>query len=209
MKSLTTSELNNALLDVRKAYRLLYEYQKRVLDTVNYISNNLGYTDYKGGVPQFTKPSPGYNKGTLSNWAWDWLNMYYYEFYFGGKSIAGKDVHLSIVLLSDTGFYDKNTDNNKKTDLDCFNSVEQSQTKLILAIADHAWSGTTAKLGKLLNQYEKQELVYEYAIEDQQKLIIAKNYNLALFLNKETTNLQIKDFEFFCRNNNLQITENK
>ncbi|MDC7218749.1 MAG: hypothetical protein PQJ59_02350 [Spirochaetales bacterium] len=75
MKSkIDQKELNKALLEVRKAYRIIYEYQKRVLDLVKYISKSLGY-QYAGGWSKFSSPSPKNGKGSLDNWAWDWLRF--------------------------------------------------------------------------------------------------------------------------------------
>lgn len=42
------AEIADALLDVRKSYRLLHDYQRAALDAASYIGNRLGLS-YQGG----------------------------------------------------------------------------------------------------------------------------------------------------------------
>jgi len=103
------NELKNSLIEVRKAYRLLYDYQKKVLDLVQFIGTEFGRS-YKGGYSKYSNVTPRNGKGHLSNWGWDWLNMYYYEFNFHNEE--NKDF-FSVVLISDTGYYEaKDEDEN-------------------------------------------------------------------------------------------------
>jgi hypothetical protein len=81
---MTPSDFENALIDVRKAYRLLYLYQRRVMDLVQFIGDSLTFR-YAGGWSWFSDNTPKGGKGSLENWAWDWINMYFYEFNFSAK----------------------------------------------------------------------------------------------------------------------------
>ena len=76
--------IKDTLQEARKAYRFLYDYQKRILDLVSYIGGKYGFR-YRGGYSKFSNSSPRDGKGNLGNWAWDWLNLYFYEFNFEPK----------------------------------------------------------------------------------------------------------------------------
>ena len=122
-------EVNRALLDVRRAYRLLHDYQRAALDGVKYIGSQLGFT-YNNGYPHFSDPTPKNGKDALNRWAWDWLNLVHFNFNFSKTTEGEGDISLSIMLFSDTGFYiaaDKDAD---ATDISSFASVENSETKV-------------------------------------------------------------------------------
>ena len=79
-------EVESAFTEVRKAYRLLADYQRKVLDLVDFIGSSFGRT-YSGGYPKYGNPSPRNGRGSLDYWSWDWLNLYFYEFHFGTEKI--------------------------------------------------------------------------------------------------------------------------
>lgn len=89
------------LLDVRKSYRLLHDYQRLILDASKFIGDQLGM-NYQGGFPKFAKNPPSLGKGRLDRWAWDWLGMMAHEFQFN-RSIEEGNIILSLVHLPDTG----------------------------------------------------------------------------------------------------------
>ena len=120
------NDIHAALLDVRKAYRLLHDYQRAALDAAQYIGSKLGFI-YIGGVPNFSNPSPGVEKGKLSNSAWDWLNMYYYDMFFQRKR---DDLKFSIFLFSDTGYFLSKHSAPEKDDIKTFSPVEGAGTKV-------------------------------------------------------------------------------
>lgn len=123
------SDIAKALLDVRKAYRLLHNYQRAALDAARYIGNRLGFP-YEGGYPRFTSCSPGDGKGWLGLSAWDWLNLYFYEFHFMKEEGEGKHIHFSILLYSDTGYYLGESIAPDREDPGTYPSAEQSETKV-------------------------------------------------------------------------------
>lgn len=122
-------EVDRALLDVRRAYRLLHDYQRAALDGVKYIGSQLGFT-YNNGYPHFSAPPPKNGKDALKCWAWDWLNLVHFDFNFS-KTVEGEgDIYLSIMLFSDTGFYVSADKDAEYTDISSFASVENSETKV-------------------------------------------------------------------------------
>ncbi len=110
MQKNNTKEL---LIEVRKSYRLLYQYQKRILDLVDYIGKKYGL-NYNGGYPKFSGVTPRNGSGNLNLWAWDWLNMYYYEFHFSHKKSGNDTLFFSVFLLNDNGFFKNNNEKKNK-----------------------------------------------------------------------------------------------
>ena len=110
----TTENLSNALLDVRRAHRILYAYQRRMLDLVHFIQSKLDMPKFRG-FKHFSKPIYGRSIGHTplniwpTMWAWDYLYSYLFEYYLGKKETGDKrhDYKLSLIQYSDTGYFDK------------------------------------------------------------------------------------------------------
>lgn len=129
--SVPQANIETALLDVRKAYRLLHDYQRAALDAAKYIGAQLGLT-YAGGYSRFSEPAPKQGKGHLDNWSWDWLNLMFYEFQFEDRT--GENVHLSMWLFSDTGYFLEEGPEGDKKPVSSFAPVEMSGTKVGFAL---------------------------------------------------------------------------
>lgn len=123
------AEISHALLDVRKAYRLLHDYQRAALDAVSYIGSQLGFT-YAGGYANFSACTPRDGKGDLDSWAWDWLNLYFHDFHFYKNQPGTDALNLSIWLISDTGFFESKHPSPDETDITTFARAEESGTKI-------------------------------------------------------------------------------
>lgn len=123
---MNTDEFDSTMEDIRGAFRLLYLYTRRILDLMQYISTRLDIS-YNGGYAKYSASSPVNGKGNLSNWAWDWLNMYFYEFHFSDIG----SYKFSILLQSDTGYWDANVD---KLDIDHYAPINNSKTRLIFIL---------------------------------------------------------------------------
>lgn len=199
------NELKNSLVEVRKAYRLLYDYQKKVLDLINFIGSEFG-RNYNGGYSKFCNSSPKNGKGNLGNWAWDWLNMYYYEFNFHDKNNKS---YFSVLLLSDTGFYEAKEQDinlNDKLDLEKYKNAETSSTKLYFVLGENMWDCE----GFLKNGCweDPNFLLQESGVtekDDKSGKMIFKSYNLDRFSSQENAILNLEDFSNFCQKNNLDF----
>lgn len=123
------SDIAQALLDVRKAYRLLHDYQRSILDATNYIGTQLGFA-YSGGHPLFSDCAPRVGRGALQDCAWKWLNLYAHEFHFIKSEADNQTLNFSIMLFSDTGYYDSRHLSPDENDITTFASVETSETKI-------------------------------------------------------------------------------
>mgnify|MGYP003298436630 FL=1 len=77
---LNEEQLKDALCEVRKAHRLVYEYQRRMQDLSWFIRNKLGFNEYKG-FKKFSAPLSSRNTISVDNWSWDWIYSYVYEYY--------------------------------------------------------------------------------------------------------------------------------
>ena len=129
-------KIDEALLDVRKAYRLLHDYQRMALDATKYIGTQLGLT-YKGGYPYFSDCAPRDGKGSLDNWAWDWLNLMFYEFHFQREITKDQWLNLSIWLFSDTGYFVSDVRAREQTDVNTFVPVDKAGTKVGFLLYRH------------------------------------------------------------------------
>lgn len=130
-------KLNKAFCDVRKAHRIIYEYQQRMLDLIRVIAAKLDFSSCNIGNKYFSNPIYRKRDGWLEicdgMWAWDFLYSYVFEYYLGEIGCDDdSSVALSIVQYSDTGYFDIAESNRQRTDT--FASEEESATKLLFII---------------------------------------------------------------------------
>lgn len=196
MSKLSVDQFESALIDVRKAYRLLYLYQGRILDLMKFIGDNLIFR-YSGGWSWFSQNAPRQGSGRLENWAWDWLNMYFYEFNFSNKLIEGSKISFSIFLLSDTGFYD--TTNAHKLDLNAFASAEVATTKLIFLVGKNSWHKDYENEFALTFKKESTGFIKN----SENRVLIAKPFALSRFINSDETRKCLLEFVSLCQQNGL------
>jgi len=197
METINKDKLKEVFLNVRKAYRLLFEYQTKVLNLAKYIGDYFSYS-YIGGWPLFSDACPKPGKGYLDNWSWDWLNMYAYAFYFGSKQIKDEKVSFEIRIYSDTGFYDSPYSETDKIKIETFENVENSKTKLVLIASNLGWEPN-----ELLKNFTSKK--NEYTLADDENNVCAKSYDLEDFIDEENTNNKLKDFIEFCKKNKITI----
>lgn len=199
------NNLNQSLIEVRKAYRILFDYQSRILDLISYISGKTQFS-YNGGYTKFSNSGPREGKGRLNLWAWDWLNFYFYEFHFGRIKIENDDYIFSIFHLADDGFFDAHNKNGNcnKLDLNDFTSEEESNTKLIFVLGKNKW-----------NDWGYNWNTPEFTINETGKLadndnsfMIFKSYNLNRFDSEEKVLDVLNNFKFYCESNNMKFEIN-
>lgn len=181
---------NNTLQEVRKAYRLLFEYQTRILDLIGFIGGSFNY-DYNGGYSKFSNSGPKNGQGRLDQWAWDWLNMYFYEFNF--NKTKGK-ISFAVFLVNDTGYFQKNKETKiSKTKVSAFDTVENSKTKLIFVVGKNTWDGWGVNWDddNFILENEGQKI-------SEDKIMLFKSYLLDDFFDEENAIENLKDFENYC-----------
>lgn len=197
--------INEILLEVRKSYRLLFEYQKRILDLVDYIGKSYNLK-YDGGYSKFSNTSPRNGGGSLDSWAWDWLNMYYYEFHFKNKDILNdknKDtIYFSLFILNDDGYFQaKNEQNIERTSVSKFVDVEKSRSKLIFVVGKNYWD-SWGKNWDDLNFILKD---HDVKRKSENEYMIFKSFSLECFENEDHAKKSILEFEKLCQEYNIKI----
>jgi hypothetical protein len=119
------NQTNEALINVRKAFRLLHDFQRSALDAIGYVGRELGLDYYDWGSC-FSESDPK----DLGCWAWDWLPMMFCDVTF----ISGKDItnppRMTVWLFSDTGYFDSADPCPEATNIQTFAPAEISRTVL-------------------------------------------------------------------------------
>jgi hypothetical protein len=201
MESLNQLELEKALVDVRKAYRLLYTYQRRVMDLMQFIGGSFDFK-FGGGWPWFSGHPLKEQKVSLDKWSWDWLNMYFYEFSFTEKEVNGTRLTFSVLAEADTGYYDAQCDT--ATDINGFGSVEDAQTQLIFfAGLGCAWTDFREDVD------DKPFPLFtanapEFIRTNDNGIFVAKIFPLARFLNQEETLKCLTEWQEFCETSGVK-----
>jgi len=196
--------LDNALADVRKAYRLLWCYQKRIFDIVTLIVEEFddmtfyNWRTLHAGHPCRTGTNP-----LGGRWVWDMLPMVKVSYLFlpGGcdhnATLPGQWM-LEVLVVSDDGFSDPN--DGSEPDPANFEKAEQSNSTLSLI----AWycRGETSKnwLGGVwhaLDWPEKDGEKADYA--DPPFTVFRRDFSLATLLDKDAVRAAAADFQVSAR----------
>ncbi len=124
-------------LNVRKAYRLLHDYQQMVLDAVRYIGSQLDIP-YNGGWSKFGDDvRSGYAKPTQPSW--DWLPLMAYEFHHVKPIGECQFASLSLLVISDTGFFEGEDQDHDKANTPAFHRAELASTKFAFILRKTHW----------------------------------------------------------------------
>ncbi len=205
-------EFREALCDVRKAHRLIFSYQTRILDLIQFISSKLDLSVYAGGkhfsdpIAQRKRGEEGYFSIHANMWAWDFLYSYQFEFYLGTYDMEdGSEFAMSIVHYADTGYYD--VEESSRTNIDSFATEESSQSKLLFYIE------TKAKKAKnWIWNIKELAATKEYAcakhtntiIDDKKGHVqVLYSFPIERFYDEHSTIDAIKEFVDFCKKNNV------
>ncbi|RFC55012.1 hypothetical protein [Brumimicrobium aurantiacum] len=192
MDKLNTGELNEALKDVRKAYRLIALYQKRVLDIVKYCSNNYNVV-FNSGWAKFSIPAQNGNRANINYLSWNWLSLYTYEFNLGRIDRGEDRYHFKIVHQADTGYYDANAEKKVgKINVDQFGDVNTSKTRLFFVLSknDNGCPMQHVLNGNLTTHDNQQILKGNW---------LAVPFDLQRFASQETTDMVLQEFNGICR----------
>lgn len=193
------NQLNNTLIDVRNAYRLLFEYQDRIRNLVLFIGGHLDF-DFSEGHSLFSNTIGKGSKAKLNSWSWDWLPMYFYQFKFAKKN----DLTFSIFILTDSGYFDANSVNEQssnKTKPDTFVTAANSKSKLFFVIGKDMWRADlqNANWHDILFQENK---IFQ---NDKNGKLLVKEFNLDQFLEENLAISTLKDFQMFCNQNGIEL----
>lgn len=206
MENLSIDEFKIALNDVRKAHRLIYEYQSRMLDLITLIYNKLGF-QYIEGRKYFSKPiSFKKNNNDLKvykdMWGWDFIYSYCFNYYFGQIATKEKQyVSLSINQYSDTGFYD--IEESDKEETNTFLETENSISKLLFILECRSREAKECMIN--LDEITEDK---KYASKNFEKETIKSikgvtqiiySFPLERFINEKSTMEALKEFNNYCK----------
>ena len=123
---------HDVFLNVRKAYRLLHDYQRWMLDGVRYIESQLDI-QYKGVWSKSNDEDfrSGYTK--LDQSSWTWLPTMMCEFYFV-KAVKTEWLQLSLFIISDTGWIEGDVKERDYDVLSAYLWAEKSSSKFIFIL---------------------------------------------------------------------------
>ncbi len=185
---LAKNELEDIFVDVRKAYRLLYFYQRRIMDTADFVANLLSMHIVSGYSLYSSNPPRNGSSLNIDRWSWDWLNMYSYEFYLGHEIVDGNKYELAIAFNADSGFDDSDEDVTA-IDVERFPPPEECVTKVYLYMGKNTWKPEDFELSWKKSENDEYEKV------DGDKVFISKRYDLSDFADETSIRKNISSFK--------------
>lgn len=212
-----SKELDNAFVDVRTAFRLLARYQSRVLDIVGYIREHTPFTDMWGrrlfcrtigtrkarneaekGITEYA------NLAVWSDmWSWDFLYNYLFEYYFGQVKIQRKIVEMSVIQVSDDGFYKSHDMQSSATNITTFAPAVESNSLIVLTAGHKAWmqddeeEDSDAFLHKFLAS-EQDTVIFK---DEKGAWTITKKYPMQRFASQKDADKVLSDFGRIIKDN--------
>src|SRR5574344_608918 len=145
---------NKIMQDVRKAHRLVFEYQKRMIQLVFLFKDKLSFAGRMEGKKHFSDAiGPIRNSyGNLSifpnMWAWDFIYSYEMEYYFGERSCKdnnGNKVNcaISALQITDSGWFDSDAAQQCRTSE--FYDADKSKSYLVIIFESSNDDGNWSK----------------------------------------------------------------
>lgn len=214
----TTENLSKALLDVRRAHRILYAYQRRMSDLAYFIKCKLGMREFRG-FKHFSNPIYGPSKGhsRLSiwhdMWAWDYLYSYLFEYHLGVQKTSDEayEYKLSLIQYSDTGYFDQEEEGTR-LELEKFKPEEKSGSKLLFFLEykpkDSEWEWKDGSymerivLNKEVGSKKHTKGVITIGVKHKQILC---SFPLERFINMEATLEVLREFRSFCQKQGIHV----
>ncbi len=212
-----SKELDNAFVDVRTAFRLLARYQSRVLDIVGYIREHTPFTDMWGrrlfcrtigtrkarneaekGITEYA------NLAVWSDmWSWDFLYNYLFEYYFGQVKIQRKIVEMSVIQVSDDGFYKSHDMQSSATNITTFAPAVEANSLIVLTACHKAWmrgdeeQDSDVFLHKFLAS-EQDTVIFK---DEKGAWAITKKYPMQRFASQKDADKVLSDFGRIIKDN--------
>lgn len=207
------TDLEKSFVDVRRAFRLLSEYQKRIVGIVGYIKEKSPFTMLVGRKLGSNVIQAGnwiYDYARLKvfpeMWGWDFLYGYLFEYYMGDFDFGYRRgiAEMSVFQVSDDGFAISDVPGKHLTDVDTFASPESSGTWLILYahfrskgskknvwLGNTAWDKHTEYLWQFLHSGCNEKIDKSL---DGKAISVMKKYPVCRFATQESTDGVLEDF---------------
>lgn len=198
--------------DVRKAHRLIYQFQDRMLQLMNRIANDYGL-NHPIGRKRFSNPIGSTRRGNdypeanlriYDKWVWDMLYTYEFEYYFGKVSRNNLNGCLTVFQVSDNGYYladghrlEEGEDGHlSKRAVNDFWPTSQSESYLIFAFESFPQQGH-----RIFLKHPKNSIVRLYGgidniiIEHKEaNILVAKRFSIEDLFSRESVGELLEDF---------------
>jgi hypothetical protein len=198
---------HDVFLNVRKAYRLLHDYQRMVLDGVRYIEAQLDI-QYNGGWRLFTDNAAGtgFTKLDQSTDSWDGLPMMWFEFYFV-KEIESGWLNLSLFIISDTGYIEGEAEVGDTDNWSAFVPAEGSASKFFFILRKtNSWTGR--ELFPFMNgKLQMRDLIKEGGFLPND--LVGKCYDMSCLTSEDEANKVVKDIVSFAKEKSWLLEKRK
>lgn len=204
-------DFERAMLNVRRAHRLIYDYQRRMLDLIEFIRLKLNFPPIYsgvGGVKHFSDPlyrssNKDYYRVSKNHWAWDFLPSYEFEYYLGEQetkpranaSSNSERYALSILQITDTGYFDSPTDS--RLELSRFTTAQEAHSKLLFAFElkpkgkNWVWNICSLALDK---KYCRGKHKRTHETTPDGNTLIFYSFEMSRFINEEDTMAALEEF---------------
>ena len=212
--TLTKDDFYQAMCDVRKAHRLIYAYQSKMLGLTDFIKSKFDFPIYRG-YPLFGEPflkKRNYYGFTICD-AWGFLYSYVFEYHFGEKKYPKIcAIKLSVIQVSDTGYFDAEISDEE--DLTTFASEKTSLSKFIFVIEkknirkNYSWVNEDWIIKKIYHDPAIMSKNHTHTcLNDKENVQIIYSLPLDRFINEKTTIEALEEFVKFCNENGIQELE--
>lgn len=198
--------------DVRKAHRLIYQFQDRMIQLMNRIANDYGL-NHPVGRKRFSCPIgstrrgndyPEANLRVHDKLVWDMLYTYEFEYYFGKVSRNDMNGCLTIFQISDNGYYladghllEAGGENHlAKRAVNDFWPTDKSVSFLIFAFESFPKQGH-----RIFLKHPKNSIVRLYGGDDDviidnngENTIVSKRFHIEDFFSRESVSELLEEF---------------
>ncbi|TCN30217.1 hypothetical protein [Sinorhizobium americanum] len=135
--SIDERSLSASLVDVRHAYRLLWDFQRRVLDTLKFVAQQFPEREFYQWQNNAVDAVPPARSDPTDYWAWSFLPLYHASVLYsrGGEGRAHPKIGdwlLEVRIMADTGW--DFHDNRIEPDPSRFTGVDDAESKLSIMV---------------------------------------------------------------------------
>ena len=200
------NELDKILIDVRSSYRLLSEYQSRVLNVVRYIKGQSNYSNIWGrkwfsssiNTKRYS-PDKEYANLNVSTdmWSWDFFYGYMFEYYMGTLSDENR-IEFSVMQVADDGYFKNSGADQVKTNT--FAEAKDSNTLLLMMAGRNTernmWMRPQGKedYEQFINSFLASSEDVVKCSDENGDFFLIKKYDIGQFANQEGADNAISDF---------------
>lgn len=203
-------EIENAFVDVRTAFRVLKEYQERIINIVYYIKEQVLFPDiwgrrwYSNDLRKRNDCPEKYAQLNIEKETsgWRFLPAFLLEYYFGNKKVGKQTLEFSVFQISDDGW--ATTPEAVYYDTSTFTPLGDSHSYLMFYFSSYLKLADVLWLENPDCQEEDQHDFLAKALSSSQSFLVHKNdkgsisvlkkYDMSRFSSQEETDKIIADF---------------